>query len=187
MTNVNINSKEGSRVVCYLKNSEVLGLWFDEFDGLCKQLGKNWYVEVTYDVVKKAVVCDVYSDWFEDKFAGTGLSLTQTKKKLQGTADRANYLRKIYAEATEIAIQKGNGIFEILNLLDEIYGWEYDCGLKCGSKTFAHLKEKNRWVYFEHEMGYVNALDAITDDIVATKNLLVEEDQNDCNNHSKEK
>ena len=176
MTNMNINSKEeGSRVICDLKNSEVLGLWFNEFDELCKELGEKWYVEVNYDVVKKAVVCDVYSNWFEDKFAGTGLSLTQTKKRLQKTADRANYLRKIYAEAAEIALQKGDGVFEVLNLLDELYGWEIDCGLKCGVNYFAHLKEKNCWVSFKRGNKYVDALDAITGDIVATKNLSVEE------------
>lgn len=173
--NINSGKKEESRVICNLKNSEVLELWFGEFNELCKQLGENWYVEVNYDVVKKTVVCDVYSDWLEDKFAGKDLSLTQTKKKLQGTVNRINYLRKIYAEAAEIAIQKGNGIFEILNLLDEIYGWEFDCGLSCGNKTFAHLKKQNCWVYFKHESGYVAALDAITGDIVATKNLPVEE------------
>lgn len=77
--------------------------------------------------------------------------------------------------AAEISIQKGNGIFEILNLLDEIYGWEFDCGLSCGNKTFAHLKKENHWVYFKYENGYVAALDAITGDVVATKNLPVEE------------
>ena len=174
--NINSGKKEESRVICDLKNSEVLELWFGEFNELCKQLGENWYVEVNYDVVKKTVVCDVYSDWFEDKFAGKDLSLTQTKKKLQKTVNRINYLRKIYAEAAEIAIQKGNGIFEILNLLDEIYDWEYDCGLNCVNKTFSHLKKQNCWVYFKHESGYVAALDAITEDIVATKNLPVEEE-----------
>lgn len=54
--NINSEKEEENRVICDLKNSEVLGLWFGEFNELCKQLGENWYVEVNYDVVKKAVV-----------------------------------------------------------------------------------------------------------------------------------
>lgn len=127
MPNMNINSKEeGSRVICDLKNSEVLGLWFGEFDELCKQLGENWYVEVTYDVVKKGVVCDIYSDWFENEFAGKNFSLTQAKKELKEAVRKVKeeYRKKIFMEAAEIAARIGAETYSVyIKASDKMFDW----------------------------------------------------------------
>lgn len=163
-------------VICCVIDYEPLEEQLKRIDDLCAKISDTWNVEVNYSVTKGAIVCDIHDEWLNGDSLYKGKTLDETERILTEKAKEAEceYIKNVFAEATEIVVQKCTKFIELVSSdrdrIDtdgKFEGWEYDFTMNTKEGKFYHLKEKNCWVYPRYENGEVFFINALNEEVAA--------------------
>lgn len=163
-------------VICCVIDYEPLEEQLKRIDDLCAKISDTWNVEVNYSVTKGAIVCDIHDEWLNGDSLYKGKTLDETERILTEKAKEAEceYIKNVFAEATEIVVQKCTKFIELVSsdrdLIDtggKVEGWEHDFTMNTKEGKFYHLKEKNCWVYPRYENGGFLLINALNEEVAA--------------------
>ncbi len=168
--------KQLVNILCNLTEYESLEEQLCRINELCEKIGLGWSVDINYSVAKNAIVCDVYSEFpemcnlYKDKSLDEVETILTEKMKKVG----CEYIRNVFAEATEIVVQKCTEFIELVSVEQEridtggkVEGWEYDFTMNTKEGRFYHLKGKNCWIYTRYENGNYLLINALNEEFVA--------------------
>ena len=137
-----------NRVVCTLKGAHVYKDIFEEINARCISLGETWHVIVTYDLEQDQVVCDIYENPKENKLIAEYLPLDMCLFCLVGLDCEKKAHKKIFAEAAEIAANKGAEYFRVHEVEKDSDGGECDYKLVVKNiESYIYYNDSEGWYY----------------------------------------